>query len=367
MFGRNNSAKVVVTILMSVYNGEKYLHEAVESILNQTFSGFEFLIIDDASKDGTPEILHEYAEKDQRIRVETNAENLGLTTSLNKGLRLARGEYVARMDADDISDPTRLEKQIKYMQNHPEIGLLGTAYHSIDEKGNYIRTNYPETSDTAIRWRMLFRNAFIHTSIIIRREILTKNSLFYCDKLPYSQDMDLWVELMDYVKAANLREPLVYLRRHDNSISARHLKKQEFIATKISYRQLSTLVPDSTLSFKEVQVLREWHREFPKQLEKEQFYLCHNYLNIFNNFSKKNNPNQIMINCIRCRLLLKIMRAIPLRIIKSLKLTPYILKPILGTNFPFFLAGFIRCSLFFFQKVMRFNPYRLNRAGFKKF
>jgi len=113
-----------VTVLMPVYNGEKYLNEAIDSILGQTFKDFKFLIINDGSTDGTADILKSY--KDSRIKVTNNEKNIGLTKSLNKGLKMAKSEYIARMDADDISLPTRLQKQVEFMDSHPKVGVCGT-------------------------------------------------------------------------------------------------------------------------------------------------------------------------------------------------------------------------------------------------
>ena len=331
-----------VTVLMSVYNGEKYLREAIGSILNQTFTDFEFIIIDDGSTDRTRNILTEYADQDQRIVQVRNQENIGLTQSLNKGIKLARGIYIARQDADDISDRQRLKRQINYMQKHPEVGLLGTAYHLIDENGKYICTNYPETNDTAIRWRMLFRNAFIHTSIMIRREFLTQKCLSYSENLPCSQDMGLWVQLMEYTQVANLKEPLVSLRRHDNSISTIQFEEQERIATEISSKQLLRLLPDSSLSIKEVSILRRWHKQLPRQLRKEDFRLCRTYLDILNIFSGQVNVDPIAINSIRFSLVIRIMRAVPMQSYRNLISTPGLIKSMIGQNILYALAGILR-------------------------
>jgi glycosyltransferase involved in cell wall biosynthesis len=347
------SKKPMVTVLMPVYNSEHYLSDSIESILKQTYNDFEFIIIDDGSTDHTPNILSEYASQDNRIVLSHNRKNLGITKSLNKGLDLARGKYLARQDADDISDNRRFQKQLNYLQNHPEVGLLGTACHIIGEDGKYICTNYPQTTDTAIRWRMLFRNTFIHTSIMVRRKLLTQKRLFYSEELKYNEDMGLWVQMLKHTQSANLKEPLVSLRKHEKSISAKHLKAQELIATKISFRQLSTLLPERVLSVNEVGILREWHKDFPRKLGKEEVHLFHTYVNIFNKFSEDSSFNSITINYIRCYLLLRIMRVTPLKIFRSLKLMHCILKPVMGVNFPFFLAGFIKCLILFFHKIVR--------------
>ena len=124
-----------VSVVMCVHNGERYLYEALESVLNQTFEDFEFIIVDDASADNTPAILKEYAAQDGRIRLMRNAHNLGLTRSLNKALRLAKGEYIARQDADDISLPQRLEKQVEFLNSNSRTAVVGSWTEVIDEYG----------------------------------------------------------------------------------------------------------------------------------------------------------------------------------------------------------------------------------------
>lgn len=340
-----------VTVLMSVFNGERFLKKAVGSVLSQTFTDFEFIIIDDGSTDRTRNILTEYADQDQRIVQVRNQENIGLTQSLNKGIKIARGIYIARQDADDISDRQRLKRQVNYMQKHPEVGLLGTAYNLIDENGKYICTNYPETNDTAIRWRMLFRNAFIHTSIMIRREFLTQKCLSYSKNLPCSQDVDLWVQLMKYTHVANLKEPLVSLRRHDNSISTIQFEAQERIATEISYKQLLRLLPDTSLSIKEVSILRKWHKQLPGKLRKEDFHLFRTYADILNIFSAQANVDQAAINAIRSSLAIRILRAVPLQSYRDLISTNGLLKSIIGQNRLSVLAGMLRL---FILRIIKF-------------
>ncbi|NHJ46179.1 MAG: glycosyltransferase family 2 protein, partial [Asgard group archaeon] len=126
-----SSSKIKVTVLMSVFNGEKYLREAIDSVLHQTFTDFEFLIINDGSTDNSVEIINSY--DDERIHLVHNEQNIGLAASLNKGINLARGEYIARMDCDDINHQTRLEKQVKFMDKNPDIGLLSSANRFIQD------------------------------------------------------------------------------------------------------------------------------------------------------------------------------------------------------------------------------------------
>ncbi|MHA2039282.1 MAG: glycosyltransferase, partial [Promethearchaeota archaeon] len=181
-----------ITVLMPVYNNEKFLRESVDSILNQTFKDFEFIIINDGSTDRTKKILNAY--KDFRIRVIDNDKNIGITRSLNKGLGLAKGEYIARMDGDDISLPERLERQVKFLENNPKVVLLGNWVEIIDGDGNLRSiTRYP-TNHCFITWIFLFKTCLAHPTVMYRKkEVLKING--YNSMLSYTQDYDLWVRL----------------------------------------------------------------------------------------------------------------------------------------------------------------------------
>lgn len=203
-----------VTVLMSVYNGEKYLNEAIDSILSQTYTDFEFLIIDDGSTDRTSDILNSY--DDPRIRIVTNKENIGLTKSLNRGLKLSQGEYIARMDADDISLPERFEKQISFLEHHSDVVLVGTAKWIIDKKGNVL---YGDTPPLEPSYRNLLNsNQIVHGSVMIRRDILLEYN-GYDERFRKCQDYALWLQISKKYRLYNIPQFLYKLRLHDNNIS----------------------------------------------------------------------------------------------------------------------------------------------------
>jgi len=212
-----------ITVLMSVYNGEKYLREAVESILNQTFSDFEFLIIDDASTDSSLEILQSY--DDPRIKIIRNIENLGLTKSLNIGIRLAKREYIARMDADDISLPERFERQITFLLNHPDIALAGTFYQNIDHEGNIFGTCNlllkPRYQD------FIKGNCIIHGSVMVRSEVMVTIS-GYNELIKKCQDYALWLQLAKEYQLCNIPDVLYKLRIHENSVSIKGWEESKY-------------------------------------------------------------------------------------------------------------------------------------------
>ena len=226
-----------VSVIMSVYNGERYLREAIDSILNQTFKDFEFIIVDDGSIDRTLEILKEYAEKDERIRIITNSENIGLTKSLNKAIKFAKGKYIARMDADDISLPERLEKQIEFMEKNPEVGLLGTAYYETNQEGEIIgRRNFSITNEK-LKKVLIKYNPFFHSSVMIKKTILDKVGL-YNENIPTAQDYDLWFRIAKNYKLANLSEFLMKRRYTKEMISIKKENEQIFWAQKARIRAI---------------------------------------------------------------------------------------------------------------------------------
>lgn len=206
-----------VTVLMAVYNGEGYLREAMDGILTQTFPDFEFLIINDGSTDLTKEIIQSY--EDPRIRLVDNERNLGLTRSLNKGLELAKGEYIARQDADDISEPERLAQQVTFLEMHTEVALVGTWYQEIDALGKPISNGKLPCEYTQIRWHLLFYCPFVHSAVMFRKSSVLDKIGFYNEALSYSMDYELWQRIALYLPVANIDEYLVRLRVNPHSMT----------------------------------------------------------------------------------------------------------------------------------------------------
>jgi glycosyltransferase involved in cell wall biosynthesis len=226
-----------ITLLMPVFNGEKYLREALDSLLQQTFSDFELLVIDDGSSDGSADIVRSY--RDSRIRFEQNERNLGLITTLNRGLDLARGEFIARMDCDDISLPNRLERQIRFMEEHPEVGVIGTWFEKIRDNGT-ITVKIP-ADDATIRFFLIFDNAFLHSSILLRRSLLERHGLRFDADFPYAEDYEFWVRCASYTQVANIPEVLVRYRDHSENTSNRFRKEQNSTADRVRRRHLAAL------------------------------------------------------------------------------------------------------------------------------
>lgn len=225
-----------VTVLMPVYNAEKYVAKAIESILDQTFSDFEFLIIDDGSSDKSLDIIKHYASQDQRIKVVSHQTNKGLVWTLNEGLKLAKSEYIARQDADDRSLPQRLAKQVDFLGSHPRVVLVGTNYHAVDESGRLITTTNSFTQHADIKLAMLFTNQFGHGTIMARRQVLLKAGGF--DKVfTHAEDYDLWCRIVNDSVVANLPEPLYEWLSNQAGVTAIHAGPMQQGLDKIRQRQ----------------------------------------------------------------------------------------------------------------------------------
>lgn len=210
---------------MAVYNGETYLREAIDSILEQTYTNFEFIIINDGSTDDTAKILATYT--DIRMRVIDAEKNCGLIDSLNKGIAAAKGEYTARIDADDIAMPERLAKQVAYLQENPEIVLLGSGATLMKANQEFICDTYYQHEQPCIPTHLLFRNIFIHSSIIVKTEILA--SIKFDKDYYLAEDYIVWVKIAEKYQTASVRESLVKHRLHDTNITK--LKYDRHIAT----------------------------------------------------------------------------------------------------------------------------------------
>ncbi len=231
------SHQPLVTILMSVYNGEEFLGEAIDSILQQTFTIFEFLIIDDGSTDASREIIARY--KDKRIRAVYNQKNLGLARSLNKGIGLAEGKYIARMDADDISLPNRLEKQVTFMEEHPEVGVCGSWTIQYRQKMEEI-AKCAEWHDNIVA-NLLFNNSIPHPTVFIRKAVVESSNQYYDEEFRSAQDYEYWTRLSSYCQLYNIQTPLVINRKHQESISSTESYKQHEFTNTIRMKLLKKL------------------------------------------------------------------------------------------------------------------------------
>lgn len=211
-----------ISVLLPVFNSEQYLKDTINSVLSQTFTDFELIIINDGSTDASESIIKSYS--DERILLVNNEENLGLIKTLNKGLGICRGKYIVRMDSDDIMIETRLEDQFKFMEKHPEIIASGTALRRIGRlSGSY----FPPKTDKLIRETLFLGSPIPHPTAIIRREILCKYNIEYDINYLHLEDYELWYKLSSYGKLANLNKRLLLYRISETQISTKYNNKQE--------------------------------------------------------------------------------------------------------------------------------------------
>ena len=223
-----------VSILMSVYNGENFLNESISSILEQTFKNFEFIIIDDGSTDNTFKILEDYAKKDCRIKIVTQ-KNTGLTKALNVGAGIAKGEYIARQDVDDVSMPDRIEKQLLHLKQNSDVAVLGSRSKPISSKDGFIPDIECSNQEVSICVDISKQNFIPHSSAFFRKSIFEKCGR-YNEEFKVSQDFELWNKMARYGKIEILNQVLLKRRVVRDGISRKFLLSQIATAAKIRWQ-----------------------------------------------------------------------------------------------------------------------------------
>lgn len=207
--------KPLVSVLLPVYNCRSYIEQSIQSILEQSYDNFEIIIIDDGSIDGSGELIQQFANP--RVRL-YRQPNQGLATSLNRAIALARGKYLARQDADDVSLPTRLEKQVRFLEAHPKYGLLGTWSEILTEDSMTPRRHTHPTKTVELKFNLLFDNYFVHSSVMLRREVFDLVGGYRIEP-HFPEDYDLWSRVARAFNVANIPEALVQYRETAGSIT----------------------------------------------------------------------------------------------------------------------------------------------------
>lgn len=222
------TASPKISIVMAAYNEERDIAKAIESILAQTFTDWELIIVDDGSSDNTVAIIQSFAAQDDRIRLIRNETNLELSASLNRGIEVARADLIARADADDINLPQRLSKQFEFMQQNPQIDVLGTAAYLLDANGQRVNTvSYPQAHDELSQLSFL-KNHFFHPSVIIRSRFFDAAGV-YNPEYPNAEDKEIWLRgLRSGCRYANLSEPLIEYSTDGFVKSWRSIRKHAF-------------------------------------------------------------------------------------------------------------------------------------------
>lgn len=255
--------KPPISVLMSVYNGERWLNEAIQSVLNQTLTDFEFVIVNDGSKDRSLEIINQFALRDHRIVV-VDKPNTGLADSLNQGIKQARGDWIARIDADDLCASERIQKQYALAQTNSNLVLIGSGLMEIDEAGQPGKVYLYPTSHADILNRLTtVRSVFPHSSVFYKTEVVRKMG-GYRLRIKRAEDWDLWLRFSETGKISCVDEPLVKVRKHTNQISHDEQGRRQIIDSRVamtSYwlRQYGFIDPVSTeCSDKDFEIFRMW-------------------------------------------------------------------------------------------------------------
>jgi glycosyltransferase involved in cell wall biosynthesis len=231
-----------VTVLLSVYNGDRFLREAIDSVLGQAWEDFELLVVNDGSTDGTATILKSYS--DARLQIITNERNIGVPASLNRGLAHARGEYIARIDADDLALPERLVEQVQYLDRHPQVGLVACATEFVDEDGTAIRVESFGLIPEQLYYTLTFVNCIHSSSVTFRKELILDIG-GYDESMRYAIDYDLWLRVSRRTKIVKLRKVLAKWRDSDTNISRRFKAEQSAFADMAYLKNLRALMGTS--------------------------------------------------------------------------------------------------------------------------
>ena len=254
-----------ISVAMSVYNGDRFLAEAIESVLSQSFADFEFLILDDGSSDDTRAIIERYASRDPRIRPIIR-ENRGLIASLNQLIEEARGKLVARMDADDICKPERFARQIAFLAANPDCGVVGSWTEDIDEFGERYRLegrDHPLNHEDFLRAIEWGAPLLCHPAVIFRRDIVRAVGGYHA-AFRHCEDMDLWLRLASITRIANLPERLLKYRHYGDQVSSRYATEQQIGAAValLAFRERQAGRPDPTEHLQKLPPLEELDRLF---------------------------------------------------------------------------------------------------------
>lgn len=288
----------LISVIMPVYNSIPFLSEAIESVLHQTFESFELIIINDGSTDESKSILDLYV--DSRIFVKSNNHNKGIACSLNYGISIARGQFITRMDADDVMMPKRLEKQFHYLMSHPEVGIVGSRAFCINSEGKIFGHYYVTRTNVLIKSRLFFECSLIHPSIMIRKSILDEYNIGYDVSYAHAQDYRLWVDLSDKTEFYNLPMKLLKYRIHTSAISSKKTKNRNLqfdlalLTLSEMYKKNNVMLTDKEMAMIVASTLgmlcniEHDYREFPKVARKVVSQVPKQYskITVFRGFAK---------------------------------------------------------------------------------
>ncbi|MEE8479370.1 MAG: glycosyltransferase family 2 protein [Candidatus Neomarinimicrobiota bacterium] len=255
-----------ISVILPVYNGEEHLTECVESILHQSYTNFEFVIVDDASTDNTPQILKKYSNQDERVRVLTNPINQKQTISANTACKNTSGKYIARMDADDIALPMRFEKQLNFLEANPCVSMVGSWINTISDNGKIMGQWKTSTDSNILIWYLLFGTSFAHSSVMMRSDLVKKVDYY---QSPEAEDYDLWSRLSRITKVANLPEVLQHRRVWAGQLALKVPTETRDCMLQIMQNNMQHLLNVSSINLKLVEIIRSVTEENQPKLDSE--------------------------------------------------------------------------------------------------
>lgn len=232
-----------VSVVMTVYNRERHVGRAIQSVLEQSWDDFELIIVDDGSTDGTVGVVSRMAEKDRRIIMVSHTPNRGISYSANRGISASRGRYIARIDSDDIRTSESLRKQAEFLDRHPDTGVVGGAIRYFDESGRTGQILDQPVAPVALRWKLSFSCAVHHTVSMVRRSVFERLG-GYDESLAVTVDYDLFARAAEITRLANLPDVIGYLRRHEGRASVTRRSLQAENALTVSQRYVSNLLEE---------------------------------------------------------------------------------------------------------------------------
>lgn len=295
-----------VTVLLPVYNGGRFLAQALDSVLAQTWADWELVAVNDGSTDTSADLLARYAQRDQRVHV-FSQENAGVVAALNRGLEFAGGRYLARLDADDELYPERLARQVALLERQPQMVICGSGCDLVDEQNRRLATIDKPQSNTDIQWRVLFHNPFANSGVMFRLDALRKAGLRYEGASGLAEDYALWSRLLRLGQGYNFKEPLFAYRVHPEQASQTRQAELEACSNEVSRANLLYL--GVSLSIEQVAVLRDWTLKFPARLGPENAPEGEALLEILRRFAAQPQLESSPLRLIRGRWLAKLLAA----------------------------------------------------------
>jgi len=245
----NMDSQPLVSVIIPVFNAERFVAQSIQSVLSQSYENLECIIVDDGSSDGSWEIIERFQKIDSRVHPIRQARNQGVSVVSNIALQAANGKYVARMDSDDISLADRFSLQIRFMEAHPEVGILGTGMRCMDETGKLLAAPPIFRGDLAIRWHMMFENPFFNPTIMFRKSVIDSLGLKYEISAIYGdEDYDFVSRLIAHTQGENLSEILLYYRMHPSSLSYRYAAERNDSVAQRLCRTVEMLLPEIAVS-----------------------------------------------------------------------------------------------------------------------